>query len=197
MSIRNLLLVSIPALLVILGISYLTSGFRELTNALVAWATLMLAVAAFFAIRRTTLSQREERQEERYRLALERIRNWAEGVFGATTMPTRHMGIEMRKMELVNLLHSSGVKSIGVLRDAELVGSDMRLVVNLAILAMFRFDARLRGKDDIAQFKARYNITDTIEPIRDTKELEDAKTQLLTALGDVIHAAIERLIPPR
>lgn len=195
MSARNLILGSILALLVILGVSYVTSGFGQFTNAIVAWATLMLAVAAFLAIHRTMLIQQEQRREERRRLALERMRDWAEEVFSVTTMPTRHKNIEMRKSELVNLLHRTGAKIIGIQKDAELVGGNMHLAVNLAYLAIFKFDARLRGKDDIAQFKARYNVTDTIEPIRNLQELEDAKAELLNAVADVINAATERLVP--
>ena len=169
-----------------------------------AAATVTLAAVAFWTVRKNVEQTRKvieegrhAQLEERHRQALERIRDWAEEVFSVTTMPTRHKNIEMRKSELVSSLHRTGAKTIGIQKDAEQVGGNMYLIVGLANLAIFKFDARLRGKDDIAQFKARYNITDTIEPIRNLQELEDARAELLNAIADVINAATEQLVPLR
>ena len=50
MKIRIVLLASIPLLVIILGVVYPTSGFDELPSSLVAWGTLMLAIATFALI---------------------------------------------------------------------------------------------------------------------------------------------------
>lgn len=61
MKIRYVIFASIPLLLVILGVMYPISGFNDLPSTLVAWGTLMLAIATF------TLIQRSREQEEQRR----------------------------------------------------------------------------------------------------------------------------------
>ena len=62
---------SIPLLIVILGISYFTSGITQFTNAVVAWGTLLLAFVAFWAIQRT-IKENERLRKEHRRLESER-----------------------------------------------------------------------------------------------------------------------------
>ena len=71
MKVRNIIFSSIPLLIFILGISYVTSGFgfEGFTNALVAFGTLMLAWVAFLTIRNSNEREKRRREED------ERIRN--------------------------------------------------------------------------------------------------------------------------
>lgn len=151
-----------------------------------ALATLALAIAAFLSIRQN----RRDRLEERRRQTLERIRSWAEELVAVVTRPTRHREIEARKSELLGLLHVGGAKSVGVLKDAELVGGKVYLSVGIAQNAIFRFDARLRGSDAIADFMARFNAPN-VKAIENTSELEEEKEVFLTALSTVISSATE------
>lgn len=64
MSFKNVIYGSIPLLIVILGIAYLTSGFSAFPSALVAWGTLMLAVATFMLIRHSEKQEQRRREYE-------------------------------------------------------------------------------------------------------------------------------------
>lgn len=64
MSFKNVIYGSIPLLIVILGIAYLTSGFSAFPSALVAWGTLMLAFATFMLIRHSEKQEQRRREYE-------------------------------------------------------------------------------------------------------------------------------------
>lgn len=169
-----------------------------------AFAVLLLAFAAFMSIEESRRLREENRrireeqnQEERHRLALERIRNWAEELFGLVTRPTRYRLLQARKQELEGLLHLGGAKSVGVLKDAEIVGGNVHSSVNIANLIIFKFVSRLRGEQDITEFKVRFGIAGIVEPIKDAAELEEQKKELLTALSEIINSATEEMVARR
>ena len=64
MKIRYIVLGSIPLLLIILGVMYPISGFNDLPSILVAWGTLMLAIATFTLIRHSREQEEQRREDE-------------------------------------------------------------------------------------------------------------------------------------
>lgn len=64
MKLRHVLYGSIPLLLVILGVMYPISGFKDLSSSLVAWGTLMLAIATFTLIKTSKDQENQRRQDE-------------------------------------------------------------------------------------------------------------------------------------
>lgn len=66
MKVKNIILGSIPLLLIILGITFWASGssFSEFPSALVAWGTLMLAIATFMLIRHSKEQEEQRRETE-------------------------------------------------------------------------------------------------------------------------------------
>lgn len=202
---RPPLLIGSIVLLGVLSFAVLVQSFKS-TNCLAAWifnfmndwaiilyasVTFLLAIAAFWGIREGL----RERVEERHREALERMRNWSEQVFEVVTRPTRQPNLKLRKKELNALITSVGPKAIGILHDAERLGGDINLYVKFANLIIFKFTARLGDEGDIAKFRGKYNIEETINPISNVNELEEAKRELLEAFGDVIKSATARLVP--
>lgn len=55
---------SIVSLLIILGVMYPISGFRDLSSSLVAWGTLMLAIATFVLVQSIIKQERNRRKDE-------------------------------------------------------------------------------------------------------------------------------------
>ena len=170
--------------------------FDSWSIALSAAMMSLLAFAAFWTIVENRRIREEQNQEERRRLALERIRGWAEVVCELITRPTSRATIlEERLAELDVWLQTTGGRSLGVLGDAEQLGGDLNSYVKGAHLAIFEFVARLRGDDAIAAHKSEYKIEYELKPIGSLGELLEAKRELMRTLGDVIDSATKRLVP--
>lgn len=159
-----------------------------------AFAVLLMAFAAFANIEES----RRLRKEERQRLALERIRGWAEGLCELIMRPTsRATKLEERLAELDVWLQTTAGRSLGVLADAEQLGGDLNSYIKGAHLAIFEFVARLRGDDAIATYKSEYKIEYELKPIGSLEELLEAKRELMRTLNDVIDSATKTLVPLR
>lgn len=127
MSFKKLIYGSIPLLIVILGITYLTSGFNAFPNALVAWGTLMLAIATFMLIRHSEKQEQRRREYEQQnrdedkerdfrRRLIDDIFRWAHE---ATVSVNAIGGVKSQK-DLRNILPSLGA-ALAYFRDAGLV----------------------------------------------------------------------------
>lgn len=205
---RLLIIILMVSLLIIIGLTIwitissdhwlaklILKYFDSWSIALSAAATFILACVAVGSIIENRRIREEQTRDERHRQALERVRNWAESLFELVTRPTRHTNLQRRLIELDALTRSGGVKSVGILYDAEQLGGDVNAHVKAAHLFLFKFVARLHGTKEINEFRNRYGITETIKPINTAEELEEAKRTLLESLGDVISAVTKKLVP--
>ncbi len=77
MSIRNIILGSIPALVVILCITFWATGdYTGFPSGLVAWGTIMLAVATFTLIRHSREQEEQRRKDELAKEKRDREERW-------------------------------------------------------------------------------------------------------------------------
>lgn len=164
-----------------------------------AVATLALAIAAFLSIKVNRRDRLEERHKEHQRLALERIRGWAEGISELIMHPTlKARTLPQRLKELDVLLQASITKSsFGVLEDAKRLGDELYSPITDANSAIAKFMVRLRDEEAIAKFKNMLQIEDELKPIGSLEELLIAKKELLCILDFVIESATKRLVPLR
>ena len=157
-----------------------------------ALSTIVVAVFAGLML----LENWRFRQEERERLALERIRGWAEEVCGLIMQPTSKAKTLPERLDELDLSVQSSVgRSLGTLRDAEQLGGDLNICVKRAHLTMMEFVSRLRGDEEVASYKNEYGIKDELKPIGSSEELLEAKRQFINTLSDVIESATKRLVP--
>ena len=161
-----------------------------------AFATLALAVAAFLSITSHRSSLLDERNKERQRLALERIRSWAEELIEIITRPTTQATtLSERLKELDQSLQPTLGRSVGVINDAAQLGIVLYSLVKDANVAVLEFVTRLRSKDEIAEFKIEFEVEAEFRPIESTEELLEAKRELISTLTEVIISATEKLVP--
>jgi len=165
-----------------------------------AVAVLLVAFAAFMSIeesRRLREDNRRIREEtliqERHRLALERIRSWAEETISAITAePLVFSKISMKKRS--KLLHPSRVKAMGILMEGELLGGELQSSSAKAHNTLLIFGARLQGEESINEIRSLLKIEDKIEPIQTQEELSESVLELMVALANLIASATKRLM---
>lgn len=168
-----------------------------------ASATLALAWAAFRSIN----LQREERNIERQRQALERIRIWAEETFESISRGQGHgfeginpmqfvmqEGLRVAKGQLLSRL----VKSMGVRTEAKQLGGDIYKEVELATQSLSTHIDRLGTKKDITQFREFIDdkdFGDESEPFSSLEEVTTAERKLMAQLRKVIDIVTKALVP--
>ena len=144
MKIKNVLLGSIPLLVVIFGVSYLTSGysFEGFTSSLVAWGTLMLALATFLTIR-----------ENRRLSAISRIRSWAEKSIQLLTIASPS-DLNKAIQALKTNIQIIRTESLSALADAEVLGGEVKKKVQKAVHNFNEFTDKAESDDKSINFEA-------------------------------------------
>lgn len=146
----------------------------------------------------------ESLTHERRRLALERIRSWAEEVVEVISRPLG-WGLEHPVPVIVHErlqstkedLRPTDVKSVGILKDAEQISGHIFEEVKLARVILLQFDAMLGTKEDIAEFRELFNKTDfgELEPITTIEDLTAWKKRILLQFANVVDSVTEELVP--
>jgi len=123
------------SLIVILGISYSISGFKEFTNALVAWGTLMLAFATFMLIRHSSEQEKKRRKEA----LLTEINDWVTVAYRLLSgyLPTQ-AGSDRR--DSIKILSEVTAKTSGMTMKAKEFGQDFSLLVNISVAYLDAFN---------------------------------------------------------
>ncbi|MFC2016982.1 hypothetical protein ACFLUD_01040 [Chloroflexota bacterium] len=146
-------------------------------------ATLVLALAALMAIKQNEL----QFSGERNRVVVNRIRNWAEAIFDTITSPPASKQLDSYLKELRGNLRSSSVQSIGVMKDAELIGGELDGIVKNAVFAIHTLITKAGGAEDIARFKSFLQIEEQIDPITTSAELEEDLREVMQKFTDLIN----------
>jgi len=167
--------------------------FKDWAIALSAGVMVFIAIIAIW----TLADNRQMRVQEAQRLALLRIRNWAEETFHALATPFTQKQLPLQIREEITKLHTSSVKSLGILGDAERLGGTLDERVRAANFIFQRYLAILMGKEGVEAFKQRFKVEDDIKLITKVEELHPLIKEFMDALSEVIKSATEELIPKR
>lgn len=182
-----------------------------------AFATLALAFAAFMAIdenRRLRNDNRRIQEEtlinERHRLALERIRSWAEETFEKISQQIGH-GFEGSITPVIFIVHerlrvikggllSNVVKSIGIETAAKQLEGGISKEVTLAIQILSEYVGRLGTEEDIVKFREFIGDTDfgdKLKPFNSLEEVITAEKEVLQQLKKVLDSVTKELVPSK
>ncbi|GAJ14884.1 unnamed protein product, partial [marine sediment metagenome] len=162
------------------------------------WAFVLSAIIMFFLATAAFLSileNRLERVEHAHRLALLRIRGWAEMTVNILGTPTKQILFQKKKIEEITKLHDSHVKTTGILHDAERLGGTLNDSVKTAVAFLLFYSARLSNQEQIEVLKRQLKLKDNIVPIKSDDEMRESIIELLTSFTGVIKTATEILVP--
>lgn len=166
-----------------------------------AFATLLVAIAAFVAILENKRLRTENRRlavEERHMLAFEKIRNWAVQTSHALATPNSQVTLTPSwHKEEIAILQSSLVESMSILDFAGRVGGDLEQRVIDANLNFQKYLAILMGEEGIKLFKERYEVEDDIKPITNIEEAGLLIKDLIDRMKEVIRSAVAEMVPKR
>ena len=165
-----------------------------------AFATLLVAFAAFVAIEENKRLRTENRRlqvEERHMLAFEKIRNWAVQTSHALATPNSQVTLTSWQKEELAKLQYSIVESMSILDFAGRVGGDLEQSVINANLDFQKYLAILMGEEEIRLFKERYKIEDDIKPITNIEEAALLIKDLIGRMKEVIRSAVAEIVPKR
>lgn len=172
---------------------FILTYFDNWSIALSAGVMLVLAITAFWTI----ADNRRMRVEEAHRLALLRIRDWAEMISNALGTPTKEILFEEKKSEETLKIQPGMSKTFGILYDAERLEGTLNDRVKDAVILLQKYNVRLMGKEQIEEWKGQLKLQEEIIPIKSLEEMRDSIIELLTALSDVIKSATKELVPKR
>lgn len=184
----------------LLAVFIVIERFEGFAVKISAFAVLLVAFAAFMSIeesRRLRDDNRRIREEaliqERHRLALERIRSWAEDAISAIIAePLVFSKISMEKLS--RSLQPSRVKALGIITEGGSLGGELQSSSAKAHNTLLIFGARLQGEESITQTRYLLKIKDKIEPIQTKEELLESMEELFVALKNLITSATNRLM---
>ena len=159
-----------------------------------ASVTLLLAIAAFWNIRESRIS----RIQESRRLALERMRFWAEDSIAVLTKPLPRKQFQSVCAGLVLDLHPIHTKCLGILADAEQLGSDLHEEVSAIFLSLSKFLIRLKTEEELPD-KLKELYTDAeleyeVKPFSNVKELVSGRREAIEQLSSLIYSTTSLLV---
>lgn len=184
-------------------------------TAVYGWATLVLAFVAFLTIEESRRLRKENRRiieeqnrVERHRLALERIRSWAEDTLIFMTRPLPEEALPVICRRLFEEIHPCHIKSQGVMADAKQIGGNLygEVLGVYTGLAKFLFNvaATLPGNEGHRftffireQYAIEGNLAIEGKSFSGENELVEARDEYNKSLGKLIFSITELLVPPK
>ena len=155
-------------------------------------------------IRKTREMQDDAIAQERRRIALERIRFWAEDTYAVLTKPLPNRRLPNVCSDLILELHPYHIKCLGILSDAEQVGANLNKEISSIYKSLTKFILRLSKttsapaplSDGLKKHLKEINIKE-LESFINIKELIQERTEALGPLGNLIILTTELLVPPQ
>lgn len=162
-----------------------------------AFAAVLVAFAAFISIeesRRLREDNRSIQAEEKRRLALERIRRWAEDTIELLTRPILTPNLDEALRDMERLIQPTVARSIGILLDTERMDRDLNAAMVEITRKLTEFLWRLRSNELIEKYISEHKYVG-LKQFANEDEFLELRKELLTKLADIIKLTTGKLVP--